>query len=269
LQIATTGTFPSPPGRDFGARQETLANVPPGWKSVSWGDIGRSQNGRVFPSNEYSTGGIKLLRPGNLFADGTVKWTDTNTRHLPRRWAERCPGFIVGPGELVMNLTAQSLKDEFLGRVCLTNADTECLLNQRLCRLESDEATKHFLLYVFKSPSFRRFVNGLNKGSLIQHMFTSQLAGFVFVLPPIAQQQKITSEIEMRLSVLSNLASTVQASIRRAQGLRTAVLQKAFEGKLVPQDPNDEPASVLLAALRADRRQAPVRRAQRIRRSHG
>jgi type I restriction enzyme S subunit len=186
LQIATTGTFPSPQGRpaDVVPGQETLDNVPPGWRSVSWGDIGRSQNGRVFPSNEYSTDGIKLLRPGNLFADGALKWNDANTRHLPRIWAERCPGFIIGPGELVMNLTAQSLKDEFLGRVCLTDADTECLLNQRLCRLESDEATKQFLLYVFKSPSFRRFVNGLNKGSLIQHMFTSQLAGFEFVLPP-------------------------------------------------------------------------------------
>jgi type I restriction enzyme S subunit len=253
LQIATTGTFLSPPEpRDSaGARHKSLDNAPPGWRSVSWRDIGCSQNGRAFPSHEYSAEGIKLLRPGNLFADGTVKWTDANTRYLPRTWAERYPGYVVGPGELVMNLTAQSLKDEFLGRVCLTDADTECLLNQRLCRLESKEATKQFLLYLLKSPSFRRFVNGLNKGSLIQHMFTSQLDGFVFLLPPISDQQRITTDIESRLSVLGNLESTAQVGIRHAQGLRRAILQLAFAGKLVPQDPNDEPASVLLERIRA------------------
>jgi type I restriction enzyme S subunit len=124
--------------------------------------------------------------------------------------------------------------------------------------LESKEATKQFLLYLLKSPSFRRFVNGLNKGSLIQQMFTSQLDGFVFLLPPISDQQRITTDIESRLSVLGNLESTAQAGIRRAQGLRRAILQLAFAGKLVPQDPSDEPASVLLERIRATRAPRPT-----------
>src|SRR5439155_1336038 len=81
------------------------------------------QNGRAFPSRDYSKEGVKLLRPGNLHASGRVLWADENTRRLPLRYEEEFPSYVVGPHALVMNLTAQSLKDEFLGRVCLTGPD--------------------------------------------------------------------------------------------------------------------------------------------------
>lgn len=45
---------------------ETIFEVPEGWQWVTWADVGICQNGRAFPSKEYSSSGIKLLRPGNL-----------------------------------------------------------------------------------------------------------------------------------------------------------------------------------------------------------
>ena len=74
--------------------------------------------------------------------------------------------------------------------------------------------------------------------------------------PPSSEQRRIVAEVERRLSVIEKAESTVEANLRRAERMRQAILKRAFEGKLVPQDPNDEPASVLLERIRAGREQA-------------
>ncbi|MGA2608721.1 MAG: restriction endonuclease subunit S [Terriglobia bacterium] len=228
-----------------------LPILPEGWEWARWEHVGFSQNGRSFPSKEYQASGVKLLRPGNLHIRGLVEWTEENTRFLPKRWEVEFPGFIIGARELVMNLTAQSLKDEFLGRVCMTSNSDDCLLNQRIARLTPIHVLPEYLLWMFKSELFRRFVNGLNTGSLIQHMFTSQLAEFCLPLPPLGEQHRIVAEVERRLSVVDELEAVVEANLKRAERLRQAILKRAFEGKLVPQDPSDEPASVLLERIKA------------------
>jgi type I restriction enzyme S subunit len=72
-------------------------------------------------------------------------------------------------------------------------------------------------------------------------------------LPPLSEQLRVVAEADRRLSVIDELEATVEANLKRAAGLRQAILKRAFEGKLVPQDPSDEPASVLLERIRADR----------------
>jgi type I restriction enzyme S subunit len=227
------------------------------WPRQAWRDIARSQNGRAFPSRDYSKEGVKLLRPGNLHASGRVDWVEENTRRLPLRYEKEFPSYVVGPHELVMNLTAQSLKDEFLGRVCLTGPDEHCLLNQRLARLTPFEADARYLLYVFKARPFRRFVDSLNKGSLIQHMFTSQLDELEVPVPPLEEQRRIVEEVEQQLSIIEALAAKIDTGLRRTAALRRSILDRAFTGKLVAQDPADEPASVLLERIAAERAAAP------------
>jgi len=213
----------------------TDQELPEGWTWATWEQIGFSQNGRPFPSAQYIVKGFKLLRPGNLHVSGKVVWTEDNTRCMPQRFADENRDLIVRGRELVMNLTAQSLKDEFLGRVCLTSEDDECLLNQRLARLTPIIVLSQFALYLLKAWRFRRFVDGLNSGSLIQHMFTSQLAEFTFPLAPLAEQQRIIAEVERRLSVVDQLELVVNANLQRATRLRPSILQRAFEGKSAPR----------------------------------
>jgi len=80
------------------------------------------------------------------------------------------------------------------------------------------------------------------------------LAGLAVPLPPGPEQHRIVAEIERRLSVAQELEKQVELALHRAQRLRQAILKRAFEGRLVPQDPNDEPATVLLDRIRAARR---------------
>jgi type I restriction enzyme S subunit len=80
-----------------------------------------------------------------------------------------------------------------------------------------------------------------------------EIRAIILPLPPLPEQHRIVAEVERRLSVIDELESTIDADLKRAERLRQSILKRAFAGKLVPQDPNDEPASVLLERIRAER----------------
>ena len=74
---------------------------------------------------------------------------------------------------------------------------------------------------------------------------------------PLPEQHQIVAEIESRLSVCDKLEETITQSLLQAEALRQSILKQAFAGKLVPQDPSDEPADKLLARIRAERAANP------------
>jgi type I restriction enzyme S subunit len=119
--------------------------------------------------------------------------------------------------------------------VCFTADGEHCLLNQRLARLIPIEVVPEFVLVVFKSKWFRRFIDGLNTGSLIQHMFTSQLATFAFPIPPIAEQHRIVAEVDRRLSLVRGVETQVDANFQRVERLRQSILLAAFSGTLTSE----------------------------------
>ncbi len=83
----------------------------------------------------------------------------------------------------------------------------------------------------------------------------SKVARLPIPLPPSAEQQRIVAEVERHMSLIQAAENVVEANLKRAEPLRQAILRRAFEGKLVPQDPTDEPASVLLDRIRKERQQ--------------
>ena len=72
-------------------------------------------------------------------------------------------------------------------------------------------------------------------------------------LPPLAEQAEIVATVSEKLSQIEAAEVAIEHSLRRATRLRQSILKQAFEGKLVPQDPTDEPADQLLARIRAER----------------
>ncbi|MFN4865027.1 MAG: restriction endonuclease subunit S [Cyanobium sp.] len=82
-------------------------------------------------------------------------------------------------------------------------------------------------------------------------------------LPPLAEQNRIIDEQECVLAFASSTSTALAASRARGMRLRQSILKWAFEGRLVDQDPTDEPAEVLLARIRAERAAQPVRARRR------
>lgn len=87
----------------------------------------------------------------------------------------------------------------------------------------------------------------------IAHLTLEKFEAAPFPLPPLAEQQRIVAEVERRLSVVDELKATVEKNLARCTHLRQSILKMAFEGRLVPQDVNDEPASDLLERIRVGR----------------
>ncbi|NMG46023.1 hypothetical protein GPA22_20090 [Aromatoleum toluvorans] len=72
-------------------------------------------------------------------------------------------------------------------------------------------------------------------------------------LCPLAEAKQLVETIEYKLSEVDQLDQTITSSLQQAEALRQSILKKAFSGQLVPQDPQDEPASVLLERIRAEK----------------
>lgn len=80
-------------------------------------------------------------------------------------------------------------------------------------------------------------------------------------IPSLTEQEQIVSELERYLSVADEAEATIDAELKRAERLRQSILKHAFSGELVPQDPNDEPANVLLEKIRDEKEhQQPKRK---------
>ena len=72
------------------------------------------------------------------------------------------------------------------------------------------------------------------------------------LLPSLPEQEQIVAEIEQRFEKADILEKSIEDALESAEKLKQSILKKAFEGKLVPQDPNDEPASVLLERIKSE-----------------
>ena len=106
----------------------------------------------------------------------------------------------------------------------------------------------------FSTKALREGLEGKAKSTAgHQRISLADLREFCIPLPPLAEQHRIVAEVERRLSVIQQAEATVEASLGRAERLRQSILKQAFSGKLVPQDPGDEPASVLLERIKAER----------------
>lgn len=90
-------------------------------------------------------------------------------------------------------------------------------------------------------------------GTTIKHFTGVRLAEFVFPLIPYQEQTQIVSEIERHFSIADEVEKVVEHSLQQAERLRQSILKRAFEGKLVEQNPSDEPAEKLLERIKAER----------------
>jgi len=70
-------------------------------------------------------------------------------------------------------------------------------------------------------------------------------------LPPLEEQKEIVSQIEQGFTLIENTSKIIESTLQKLQTMKMSVLKQAFEGKLVPQDPNDEPASVILEKIKS------------------
>ncbi len=120
-------------------------------------------------------------------------------------------------------------------------------------RLPEEHSAQFFFFYLTQQKFRQDAKRAMTSAVGLLRVPTDYMRKVLIPLPPLVEQQAVVLEIERRLSAAGEVEKTVTMELKRAEQLRQSILRKAFSGGLVPQDPNDEPASVLLERIRVEK----------------
>ncbi|AOX16674.1 restriction endonuclease subunit S [Kozakia baliensis] len=135
-------------------------------------------------------------------------------------------------------------------------------------RLKNKDITPYFVHYWLRSPQARSVINAAAKStSGVNNINSEQLKNLQIKIPSRSKQRIIVSRIVKAFSRADRLETEAQRALNLLNRLEASLLAKAFRGELVPQDPNDEPASVLLDRIQTERAAAPKPKRGRSRQS--
>ena len=229
-----------------------LPELPEGWVWASLGSILDIVRGISFPKDakqlEPREGLIACLRTANVQRE--VDWSDT--WFVPMKYVKSEEKYIQHL-DILMSIS-NSLK--LLGKVVqVTSLPYKSTLGAFVSALRSSPGIDpKFCYHQLLSPDVQAKIRrSASTTTNISNISSSRLSDIVLKLPPLPEQHRIVAEVERRLSVVQQAETAVETSLKRAERLRQSILKQAFSGQLVPQDPNDEPAAVLLARIQAQR----------------
>jgi type I restriction enzyme S subunit len=230
----------------------TLPKLPIGWEWVRVKDIGEVQLGRQRAPQYHSGPNMRpYLRVMNVFEDRIDTEDIMEMDFSPEEFERYC----LEPGDILLN---EGQSRELVGRSAIYRGEipSACFTNT-LVRLrphapiESEYPQIVFLGYL-KTGRFQQIamltVN-------IAHLGAGRFANMAFPLPPLEEQAEIVRRARGALDQITPLAERLHASFTDLDQLDQAILAKAFRGELVTQDSSEEPASVLLERIRAQRTQ--------------
>ena len=231
---------------------EVPFDIPDSWEWVRIRSLGEIVRGSGIKRNETVRQGFPCVRYGELYTTYQTSFTKTVSFIAPDLY-EKCKHFSYG--DVLMTLTGENKPDI---------AKAVAYLGTKPIAAGGDLAfwTQHgmdplYLSYIMASPYIIGRKMALATGDIIVHISGDKLGTILLPVPPLAEQERIVARIHEAELVIENYANKATA-LRELQdtfpeALKKSILQEAVQGKLVPQDPSDEPAEALLERIRAEK----------------
>ena len=216
--------------------------LPKGWVWCKLEDIAYDL---MYGTSEKSShlGKIPVLRMGNINREGGLDWKDL----VYSNNEEDIEKFNLLHNDLLFNRTNSS---EWVGKTAIYKGERPAIYAGYIIRLRTIFVNADYINFVMNSQYHRNWCNDVKTDAVNQSNINAQkLSVFRVPLPPIEEQKRIVKEIKRWLSLIKVIKSgkeNLQESIKQT---KSKVLDLAIHGKLVPQDPNEEPAIELLKRI--------------------
>lgn len=193
------------------------------------------------------SGEVPVLRMGNI-QDGRLDWTElvyTSDKAQIDRYALQA-------GDVLFNRTNSP---ELVGKTAVYNGERRAVYAGYLIRVRcGDSLLPNYLSYSLNSPAGREFCWQQKSDGVSQSNINAEkLKRFPIAMPSIAEQKEIVRRVERFVELSDRVAARLAVALAKVERLQAAILTKAFCGELVPQNPKDEPANILLERLRTAR----------------
>lgn len=239
--------YPDPETPDIGK----LPPLPQGWTWATLSQLSQIQGGiQKQPSRKPIQNRHPFLRVANVLR-GRLDLSEVHEIELFKGELEK---LRLEAGDLLI-VEGNGSPSE-IGRMAIWKGEIENCVHQNhiiRSRLLGAIPPAYVAAYWNSSTGASSVLNVASSTSGLYTLSVNKVGRIPVPLPPLAEQGRIVAEVERRLSVIDELDFQVEANVKRAERLRQSVLKSAYEGKLAPQDPSDEPASALLERIRADR----------------
>ena len=238
---------------DNGSHVAALWPVPNTWTWCRTDQVGHVGLGRQrSPKNHTGPQMRPYLRSANITWHG-IDTNDVKEMNFDDSDFKR---FQLEDGDVLLNEGSGSPTE--VGKPTIWRGEiADCCYQNTLLRVQPSQCSSEYLYYYFLlTARAGRFVAS-TQGVNIQHIGRQGLANFPVPLAPETEQKEIVRRIESAFQKIDRLAAEAKRALELTDKLDEAILAKAFRGELVPQDPNDEPASVLLDRIKAERAAQP------------
>ncbi|MBC8400057.1 MAG: restriction endonuclease subunit S [Candidatus Marinimicrobia bacterium] len=228
-----------------------LPYLPEGWVWVTLGQItylitkGSSPRWQGF---DYVDKGVMFIRSQNVLWG---KLDISNIVFLPESFNRKEKKSILKNNDVLLNIVGASIGRAAIATEKVENANINQAVS--IIRLVDGGLVNKFLLYYLLSVNAQSRIHSETVDVARANLSLKDISELCVPFPPIEEQIVIIDEVERLFSIIDESELVIKAGIMRAQSLRQYILKRAFEGKLVPQDPNDEPASELLKRIQAER----------------
>lgn len=195
----------------------------------------------------YSNSGIKFIRSQNVYDNGLVL---NDVAYISEEINQKKSGSIVKPQDILLNITGGSI-----GRCALVPDDFDIAnVNQHVLIIRLVELNlRQYIHSVIISPYIQEQILSKQVGSGRGGLSAETTSSFLIPIPPIQEQYAIQDKLQQCVSSVSEIAVEKTNIISFILKAKDKILDLAIRGQFVPQDPNDEPASVLLDRIRAEK----------------
>lgn len=232
------------------AQKYRIEDLPDTWTAIKLGEVLQVQTGYAFKSQWFVPDGVRLLRGTNI-VPGSTRWEDVV--YLSEQQAAEFEEFYLLEEDIVIAMDRPVISTG-LKIARLNSNDLPALLLQRVGRFKLESGIDPDYLFGFlNSQLFLGHVQDQATGTQLPHISANDIESAIMPLPPVKEQEQISKMISAWMLRVNGFTKLVESASIDYARIQQSILAKAFRGELVEQDPNDEPASVLLDRIRAER----------------